>query len=100
MMARASKATQRPLPSTGKASIDTVQGPTSEGSGGEILPLDRDPETARSPLITVRALQPSRWRIGLHFTPEPRTLVETLSEADLASLLADPLLSVSVAVDD
>ena len=45
----------------------------------------------------VRALQPSRWRAGRQFGPDPVEIAaEDLTEAQMIALMGDPLLSVDV----
>ena len=54
-----------------------------------------DPGPPVPVMIRVSALQPSRWRIGRAFTPEPVLIdANSLTEAEIATLRADPLLSV------
>lgn len=50
--------------------------------------------------VIVHALQPSRWRIGRHFTPEPVLIPgDALTEAEANALRADPLLVVTAVKD-
>ena len=53
------------------------------------------------PSVTVRAMQPLRWRIGRQFTPEAVSIpAADLTEAEIEALKRDPLLSVVVAMAD
>ncbi len=91
------------------AAVTEVQDPVADaglaqaGAGGtEQSPQVAEPPapaipTGRSFRVRVRALQPSRWRAGRQFGPEPVEIAaEDLTEAQIAALMGDPLLSVDV----
>lgn len=117
-MARPKKDTEAPQGAAGavgegnKAPVAAPEAGEPEGERSAPLPEMADavealivatapPEVATSVRqVVVVALQPSRWRIGLHFTQAPRSLVEPLSDGDLAALVADPLLSVTIVEDN
>lgn len=51
--------------------------------------------------LRVRALQPSRWRAGRQFGPDPVGIAaEDLTEAQMIALRDDPLLAVDVIAPD
>ena len=64
-----------------------------------------NPETDELPpgsgiTVVIAAKQPTRWRIGRHFTPEPTLIpLDDLSEADVDALRSDPLLLVTAVKD-
>lgn len=50
--------------------------------------------TEKKSSVTVAAKQPSRWRVGLQFTAEARTVEVT--EDQLKLIEADPLLAIVI----
>ena len=82
-------------------------GAVQAGAGGNAQPpkvaAPPAPATPAAPgfRLRVRALQPSRWRIGRQFGSEPVEIAaEMLSEAQIMALMQDTLLAVEVIAPD
>ena len=92
-----------------KAPVVVPEAGASAGEHGSSAPdpaeIDADPEADDRPkvsgiIVRVVAKQPSRWRIGLHFTAEPSHLqLDNLTEAEVAALRSDPMLDVTAFED-
>ena len=88
-----------------QATTITSEAGASEREQGPPSPKTPDPDAGDPPkgsglFVVVVALQPSRWRIGRHFTSEPVHIpLDDLTEPEKAALIADPMLLVT-AIED
>ena len=82
------------------AATSDAPNPAADAGGGQAGTVAAVPVTdppASGFRLRVRALQNSRWRAGRQFGPEPVEIAaEDLTEAQIAALMGDPLLSVDV----
>ena len=81
------------------------EGAQTEVAGAGSAPATKDGDTAEPkapiwpplPTVVVKGPAKGRWRIGRHFTPEPTSFAASdLSEAQVAALLSDPELHVTL----
>jgi hypothetical protein len=84
--------TGTPQPAGGTAAA------VAEAAGDQTLAADANPlKGPPGVTVVVTALQPSRWRIGRHFTHEPVSIpADELTGEEVNALFLDPLLTVAV----
>jgi hypothetical protein len=68
----------------------------SDQTNAAEVPKSKRPAKSSGRIIQVVAKQPTRWRIGRKFGTEPVEInADELDEAEIAALIADPVLVIT-----